>query len=135
MVHWKYRKKEIQVLEDLSKEAYGFIYEIECENGKKYLGKKALYHRKKLKPLKGKKRKRIVMKESDWLKYYGSSKDLKSDVKNGLKITARTILKICKNKTDLSYYETKYLFTRNVLEKEEYYNGNILGRFFKRKNI
>jgi hypothetical protein len=34
---------------------------------------------------------------------------------------------------ELTYFETKYQFLREVLEKDEYLNGNILGRFFKVK--
>jgi hypothetical protein len=33
----------------------------------------------------------------------------------------------------LTYEETKALFVNEVLEKEEFLNGNILGRFYKIK--
>jgi hypothetical protein len=34
---------------------------------------------------------------------------------------------------ELTYQETKHQFAYEVLEKEEYLNGNILGRFFRFK--
>ena len=41
------------------------------------------------------------------------------------------ILKLAPNKKLLTYYETKYLFVYDVLERpDEYYNDNILGKFY-----
>jgi hypothetical protein len=43
----------------------------------------------------------------------------------------KQILEIAFNKKHLTYLETKYLFQLEVLEKpDEYYNDNILGKFF-----
>ena len=134
-MNWIYRKKEINDLQDFPKGAFGFIYEIKFNNGKKYLGYKFLYHNKKLKPLKGKKRARRKVVESDWLTYCGSIKDneIKAKIKSGeIYPVKKDILKVCYHKKQLSYYEVKYLFIRNCLEKEEYYNSNILGKFFKK---
>ena len=49
---------------------FGFIYEItNLVTNKKYIGKKQCKSRLKRKPLKGKKKNRLEMKESDWKEY------------------------------------------------------------------
>jgi hypothetical protein len=134
---WKFASgKEANFIQAFNKEALGFIYEVEFNNGKKYLGRKALYHTRTLKPLKGKKKKRIKVVESDWLKYIGSFKDeeLKEQMKSGhLTVVKRTILRECLSKWEMSYYETKHLFEKDCLLSNEYYNNNILGKFYKPK--
>jgi len=51
----------------------GFVYEItDTRNGMKYIGKKGLMSKRKLPPLKGAKRKRTKIVETDWPDYYGS---------------------------------------------------------------
>lgn len=97
------------------------------------LGKKELAN---LPITRGKKpSKKLVIKESDWKTYYGSS----SEVKNLLKTypkdrIVRSILLLCKTKKELTYYECKYLFQYGVLEpgNEHYINDNIQGRFFRK---
>ena len=43
----------------------------------------------------------------------------------------RVILKLCKSKKELTYYENKYLFQYGVLEDStKWINDNIQGRFF-----
>ena len=114
---------------------FGFVYIItNLETNKKYIGKKFFHHTKKLPPLKGMKRKRTVVKESDWKTYYGSSNILKEELKqHGKDKFKREIIKLCTNKKELTYWETKLQFAYGVLEKpDEWYNDNILGKFFTR---
>ena len=114
---------------------FGFVYIItNLETNKKYIGKKFFHHTKKLPPLKGMKRKRTVVKESDWKTYYGSSNILKEELKqHGKDKFKREIIKLCTSKKELTYWETKLQFAYGVLEKpDEYYNDNILGKFFTR---
>jgi hypothetical protein len=66
------------------------------------------------------------------MNYYSSNKILKDAHKKGV-VIKREMLLICYSKTDLTYQETKHQFLYEVLEKEEYLNGNILGRFYKTK--
>jgi uncharacterized protein YqgQ len=40
---------------------------------------------------------------------------------------------ICYSAMELTYQEVKHQFKYEVLEKEEYLNANILGRFYKTK--
>jgi hypothetical protein len=96
-------------------------------NIKKPLGKKALAmstdkrlkkYKRELKP--------------DFMRYYSSNKVLKDASKAGVTIK-REILRICYSQMELTYQETKHQFLYEVLEKEEFLNGNILGRFYKIK--
>lgn len=68
----------------------------------------------------------------DFMKYYSSNKTLKDAHKAGITIK-REILRICSSQMELTYQEVKHQFKYEVLEKEEYLNGNILGRFYKTK--
>ena len=45
------------------------------------------------------------------------------------------ILQFCNSKSELAYYEAKEQFNREVLLKEDYYNGIINLRIGKIKNI
>ena len=105
---------------------YGFIYLLEYDNGMKYIGKKSFWKTKTLPPLKGKKRKRRSMVESDWRTYTGSSKEIPTDVK----LLHRDILVMANGKQHLSYMEENFLHRADVPLSEEYFNKNIAGRYF-----
>lgn len=131
---WLYNNEVIKGIEQIPQNAFGFIYQSTyIPTNEKYLGKKVLYFNKTLPPLKGFKRKRKVVKESDWLTYYGSHEKIKILLKeNKHNNFKREILEFAFNKKHLTYLETKYLFCNNVLENEEYINDNILGKFFRK---
>jgi len=109
----------------------GFVYLITNQtNGRKYIGKKNFYFLK-TRTIKGKKKRSKV--ESDWQDYYGSNKELQEDVKAlGKENFKREILKLCESKGEFGYYEAKYQFENNVLEKDEYYNTWIMCRVHKK---
>ena len=140
---WVYNSKPITNLNDFPKDTFGFIYIVKNnDTNKSYIGKKLLYHNKKVKlgkkevaELTGVGRKpttKIVTKESDWETYYGSNKEVMQLIKDGKQdLFTRTIIKLAPNKKLLTYYETQALFTYKVLEHpESFYNDNILGKFF-----
>jgi len=109
---------------------FGFVYRItNLQTGKQYIGRK--YFTSSRKPRGGK---RKVTTESDWKCYYGSSKELKEDVKElGRSVFRREIISLHRTKGWVNYEETRQLFLNNVLsEDENYYNSNILGRYMKK---
>ena len=142
---WKYNGKEITNLDQFPEGTFGFVYRIlHKATGKAYIGKKVLYHslkkkltQKELAEIEGQGRRpsfRLVVKESDWKHYWGSNKALQELKKtSSAEDFERTILKISPDKKLLTYYETKYLFVYEVLEKpENFYNDNILGKFYSK---
>jgi len=114
---------------------FGFVYRItNLQTNKKYIGRK--YFTQRRKPRGGK---RKVTSESDWKKYYGSSAELKTDVKKfGKGIFRREIISLHKTLGKVNYEETKQLFLNNVLIEAlddgtpAYYNSNILGRYMRK---
>jgi len=122
---WLYNDKEF-TSEDID-EYYGFIYRItNMVTGHDYIGRKYFYTKRKLKPLKGKKRKRIKTVETDWKTYYGSSNRLTEDIeKLGEENFKREIVMLCKSRGDTNYYEAKIQFDEDVLLREDNYNGII----------
>jgi len=114
---------------------YGFVYRItNTINGKSYIGRK--YFVQKRKPKGGK---RKVTSESDWKRYFGSSEELKQDIKRiGRSSFRREILSLHTTLGKVNYEETKQLFIHNVLMEAlddgtpRYYNSNILGRYMRK---
>ena len=129
---WYYEEKPFSS-ENIDGHA-GFVYEItDTSNGKKYIGKKKLSSTRTLKPLKGQKRKRKVVSESDWMDYYGSSEEVKALVEEfGADRFHRKILRLCKTTAEMSYYEMKEQVDRDVLLKpDEYYNAFVGARIHR----
>ena len=119
----------------------GYVY-LTChfESGKQYIGKKSFFHtqNKKL----GKKElaaipitrgrrptTKEVITESDWKTYYGSADAIKALPKDQMK---RYVMRLCKTKKELTYWETAYLFKYDVLLDDTYINDNILGSFYRK---
>ena len=117
----------VEFTSDMIKDYVGFVYIItHLSDNKKYIGKKLFSSKRTLPPLKGKKRKRKVVKESDWMSYYGSSDEVKELVEqSGEKAFKREILHLCGSKGAMSYLEMYEQVQRNVLMDDDYYNGII----------
>lgn len=120
--HW-ILEENVEIKED----TFGFLYEITNKiTNKKYIGKKQCFMRIKRKPLKGYKRNRISKSESDWKSYTSSSKELNEDIKKYGKDNFQfKIIKTCNSKWSLAYYEIKEQIDKNVLLRDDYYNGII----------
>ena len=132
---WLYKNKEINSIEDMPTDTFGFVYLVtHTPSGKKYLGKKQLIANRTLPPLKGQKKKRKIQKESDWKTYYGSQTEVKQLVKESQDMLefVREIRIFASTKKQLTYFETKLQFVNEVLENDEYLNSNILGKFFRK---
>ena len=140
-MNWKYKNTIIDGVDKMPKGVFGFIYEIATENGKKYIGQKTLFTKRKRKfgkkesKLVTDKRKKlyeIVVKEGDWQTYTGSNKELNEDITKGMKYTKK-ILFFAYHKKQLGYIETRELFLNNVLDTDSnYYNSNILGKYYRK---
>ena len=149
---WLYKDTVVDSIEDMPEGSYGFIYEVtHIPTNRKYIGKKVLYFernvrlgKRELQALKEERKakgiggrapsKKKVVKESDWKTYYGSQTEIKELVNKGKESDfKREILMFVDNKKHLTYYEAKFLFIKEVLEKnDEYINDNILAKFYSR---
>jgi len=130
---WKF-KGNIVTEENTPEGAIGFVYKItHTPTGKTYIGKKSLNQVRRLKPLKGKVRKRVVRKASDWEKYYSSNEWIKNEVKEGrAEDFEREIIQFCFSKKSLTYWEVWWQFKMEVLSDTNSLNENILGKFFRK---
>jgi len=132
VIPWVFMGKEFNQ-DDVNDDMYSFVYIITNKvNGRKYVGKKVLFSKRTLPPLKGKSRKRIVIKPSDWIKYWGSCKTLVADMeKYGIESFTREIIGLYPDKREANYAELRFQIMHNVLdavdEKGErvWYNENI----------
>ena len=145
---WLYNSTPISTIEDLPESIFGFIYiTTHIPTGKKYLGKKSIFHtlNKKLgkkelaeQPItrgRAKTTKQII-KESDWKTYYGSEEFIKQAIRNKQHDEfTREIIHFVTNKKQLTYYECKYQFIYGVLESDEWMNSSILGKFYSKDLI
>jgi hypothetical protein len=151
MSSWIYEPKKGEGLTIISsvddpvipKGAIGFIYKIVTHDGKAYIGKKNLktkrkrrFGKREIAALTDKRKKHweYVIKDSDWLTYIGSNKQLQKDIAKGVKYE-KYILDFAFTKKHLTYLETKELFVNEVLESDEWYNDNILGKIFRKDVI
>jgi hypothetical protein len=139
---WVYKSKEFNE-SSIPEGSVGFIYLMTAIiDGKSvaYIGKKNFFANIK-RPL-GKKalamstdkrlKKYVRELKPDFMRYYSSNKILKDAHKTGV-VIKREMLRICYSQMELTYQEVKHQFKYEVLEKEEFLNGNILGRFYKTK--
>lgn len=137
---WHYEDAPVDTLPE---GVFGFIYLITYTDNTHYLGKKQCISETRLPVLKddtirpgasriakniGGKRVQfdVVRKESAWKKYTGSSK-----LTAGKKIEFKTIIEYAYSKRQLTYLENKYLFSYEAIERDDFLNDNIGGRFFR----
>jgi len=139
---WVYKSKEFNE-SSIPEGSIGFIYLMTTIiDGKSvaYIGKKNFFANikrpmgKKALAMSTDKRLKKYTRElkPDFMRYYSSNKTLKEAHKAGV-VIKREILMICYSAMELTYQEVKHQFKYEVLEREEYLNANILGRFYKTK--
>ena len=140
-VQWTYNGEIIDHINKTPDKSIGFIYLIEnTTNGKKYYGRKtfrALKKKKRLtlteKKLPENSRKTFKYVEHEykgWLDYNGSCEPLLQDIKKGDKYK-KEIVRFCFAKKQLTAWELKYILCDCFLQ-EDCYNGNIMGKIFKK---
>lgn len=143
---WYFKGKCIE-LEQIPRDAIGYIYKItslidlpDYPKGSIYIGRKALNFSRRTKISKreqeatGNRRKKfkIIIKESDWQDYFGSSDVLKKFVAEyGKDNFKREILLFCSSKKDMTYWELHYQIVEQVLFVPSF-NGCVAGKFYKR---
>jgi hypothetical protein len=138
-MEWIYKGKPLKQVP----EGYvGFVYMIvNNANGFIYIGKKVFNFTRKVKltkkdkllPENKRKKFKVVISDSKWQDYWGSSATLLADLEiYGKESFSREILMFCRDKTELTYKEVWYQFHYDVLNRNSY-NNTILGRFYKKK--
>lgn len=120
-------------LDSVPEGALGFVYRItHLPTGKKYIGKKLFQRKVTRPPLKGSKRKRRSLAESDWRDYTGSCEPLNELIaQTSPDSFSREILILCYSKGELSYQEALMQFKLGVLLSDDYFNGIIQCRINK----
>ena len=113
-----------EVFNETPEDYQGFVYEIvELDTGRRYIGKKNFWKPKTLPITKSRKRRVRTRTVSDWKSYFGSSEKVNSLVESkGEKGFHRVILRLCKTKGEMSYFEAKLQFEKDVLLNPLYYN-------------
>lgn len=150
MTWFIYVNGNIQEYDNISKfpvGCVGFVYKItNIKTGKFYIGKKSLYSntkkrltKKELAELEGPGKKPVfkrVIKETNWLEYWGSNKTLLEELKaDGSAHFRKEILQLCYNKKQLTYWEMHHQCVQGVLTTDKSYNDNILAKFFRKDLI
>lgn len=110
-----------QAVEEIPEGSYGFVYVItQISTGKEYIGRK-FFTKAGYKTV-NKKRKKIRI-ESDWKDYYGSSPALGRAVEEfGKDDFIRKIVRICYNRSECSYYESKLIFEHDAILSDHFWN-------------
>ena len=111
----------------------GFVYKItRREDGKFYWGQKKVVAVETRAPLKGKKRRRRFLRQTDWREYCGSSSELAADIaRYGEKAFDFAIHMFVETKWELSYWELWHQMHDQVLFRRDSYNGIINVRLSK----
>ena len=144
MPNWFYENKEVTEEYQFDEKAVGFVYMItNIETGKFYIGRKVFTNtltkkltKKEISEQSGpgrKPTKKKVVAESDWQAYFGSEATLKADVKErGKEAFKREIIHLCSHKKQMTYQELRHQILQGCLESDNCFNGNILGKFWKK---
>jgi hypothetical protein len=106
--------------EEIPEEAIGFVYRIvENSTGKFYIGCKLLYSKVIKPPLKGMKRKRKSLKESDWRTYCSSSGVIHESIEENKENYTFEILSFHNSKSELKIEEAR-LIINNIYNPQCY---------------
>lgn len=128
MSHWKYKGKAFEVVPE---EFFGFVYLItNTISDRKYIGRKYFGTTRRVK-VKGKTRRKVIRKESDWRSYVGSSKSVLADVLSvGISNFKFEILFLGETRGQVNYMEENLQHKANVMTRTDYYNDCVGSRKF-----
>ena len=128
MSHWLYKNK---VLNEAPKDYFGFVYLItNLKSKRKYIGRKYFGTTRRVK-VAGKKRRKVIRKDSNWKEYTGSSRELNQDIKDlGMLQFRFEILILGKTKGQVNYLEENIHHRFHVASSSEFYNDCIGPRRF-----
>lgn len=157
IVNWTYNQQKIKSIDDVPTDSIGFIYIVRnTSKNKFYIGRKSFFSernqevskavydntKKEGGPVTKTKNKKLskkgavvwrykkkTRKETNWKSYTGSSEQLNKDIKSG-DTYSKEILCYCYTKKEISYRELKHIVCTDCLEREDCYNGNLLGKWF-----
>lgn len=157
IVNWTYNQQEVKSIGDVPTDSIGFIYIVRnITKNKFYIGRKSFFSERnqqvskavydrlkkegelvtktknKAKSKKGSivwRYKKKTRKETNWKVYTGSSEQLNKDIKSG-DVYSKEIICFCRTKKEISYRELKHIVCTDCLEREDCYNGNLLGKWF-----
>lgn len=99
--------------ETIAETYYGFVYRIDFKDSSYYIGQKSF------------------RKGTNWRFYKSSSKKVQEKLKT--EIGEFVVLKLCRNKSELTYEETRQQFLMNCLEDPKSLCENICGKFFRKR--
>jgi len=130
----KWQLPDNHIVDGIPPETCGFVYKIQNnQTGRAYVGKKLLWF-KGTKQVKGKKKRILV--ESDWRTYNGSNEELQRDIQHlGEDQFTFSILRFCKSKGEMSYWEIKYQLEADVLYHPEFWYNSYIGCRIHRKHL
>jgi hypothetical protein len=128
MSHWLYKGK---IIEEAPEDCFGFVYLItNIKSGKKYIGRKYFGTTRRVK-VKGKKRRKVIRKDSNWKEYTGSSKELNQDINTLGKLNFKfKILILGRTKGQVNYLEENIHHRFHVSSSGNFYNDCIGPRRF-----
>ena len=128
MSHWLYKNK---TLEEAPEGYFRFVYLItNLKSGRKYIGRKYFGTTRRVK-VAGKKRRKVIRKDSNWKEYTGSSKELNNDIKTlGMLQFRFEILILGRTKGQVNYLEENIHHRFHVASSYEFYNDCIGPRRF-----
>jgi hypothetical protein len=123
---WTFNEKPINSHDDLDPRCTDFVYFITYDNGRMYIGKKAVRAIRRKPPLKGYKRNRRIMTNLPFENYQGSFDGAKDMVP-----TRKEIVYQCSSRKASTYLEMEMLVKHEAIFLDKFINENIGGTFFK----
>lgn len=124
--HWITQLPEFDI-----EQWFGFCYRLtHVQTSQQYIGKKQFFSKTR-KKIKGRKNRKIIIKESDWMKYTSSSRYVNEIIdEHGIEIFTFEIISLHETKGSLYYEEVRLQVIEDVL-RAKMINGD--NKYFNRQ--